>query len=81
MSALNFERLEISNVFFLIFKLTDLLMIAVTGDEILAVNADSLEGMTHKQAINKFKVCPPRETLLCFHNNYLDKQLGFQIRE
>ncbi|XP_071794161.1 uncharacterized protein [Asterias amurensis] len=25
------------------------------GDEILAVNADSLEGMTHKQAINKFK--------------------------
>ncbi len=25
------------------------------GDEILAVNADSLDGMTHKQAINKFK--------------------------
>ncbi|XP_038078979.1 uncharacterized protein LOC119746231 isoform X2 [Patiria miniata] len=25
------------------------------GDEILAVNAESMEGMTHKQAINKFK--------------------------
>ncbi|XP_016533287.1 pro-interleukin-16-like isoform X1 [Poecilia formosa] len=41
------------------------------GDEILDVNGESLQGLTHQQAIQTFKFTSAQIACACFHSNWI----------